>query len=114
MAEFLDADSDGDADVLIDSLDGPDRLLLNDGSGKLELVNEDESFLGNTYGTLGIALGDLDKDCRLDAVQALGEVDVAEKVYLGSDTAPSVITNLENSPHGGTSRARFSCAFDPY
>jgi hypothetical protein len=99
MAEFLDADSDGDADVLIGSLDGPDRLLLNDGTGKLKLVNEDESLLGDTYGTLGIALADLDKDCKLDAVQAQGEVDVAEKVYLGRkippDTAPPVIANVE-------------------
>lgn len=56
--------------MFIGSLDGPDRLLLNDGSGKLKLVNEDESLLGDTYGTLGIALADLDKDCRLAAVQS--------------------------------------------
>jgi hypothetical protein len=108
MAEFLDADSDRDADVLIGSLDGPDRLLLNDGTGKLELVNEDESLLGETYGTLGIALADLDKDCRLDAVQAQGEVDVAEKVYMGRkippDTAPPVITNVEKVSVSGSAR----------
>jgi hypothetical protein len=100
MAEFLDFDSDGDADVLIGSLTDPDRLLLNDGSGKLKLVNEDESLLGDTYGTLGIALADLNKDCRLDVVQAQGEVDVAEKVFLGRkipvDTAEPVITQVEN------------------
>jgi FG-GAP-like repeat len=99
MAEFLDFDSDGDADLLIGSLDEHDRLLLNDGSGKLKLVNDDQPILGPTYGTLGIALADLNKDCRLDVVQAQGEVDVAEKVFLGRkipvDTAPPLITQVE-------------------
>ena len=31
---FLDVDADGDADFLIASLDGPDRILLNDGTGR--------------------------------------------------------------------------------
>ena len=49
----LDADSDGDADFLIGSLDGPDRLLLNDGSGALTL--HDDVFNGSpSRGTLGI------------------------------------------------------------
>jgi hypothetical protein len=52
MAEFLDFDSDGDADLLIGSLEEHDRLLLNDGSGKLKLVNDDRPVLGLTYGTL--------------------------------------------------------------
>ena len=43
MDTFLDFDSDGDADLLIGSLDDdmgyPDRLLTNDGTGKLKLVN---------------------------------------------------------------------------
>lgn len=33
---FLDYDSDGDADVLIAALTGPDRLLINDGAGRLK------------------------------------------------------------------------------
>ena len=32
---FLDADSDGDADFVVGSLSGPDRLLVNDGKGRL-------------------------------------------------------------------------------
>ena len=36
---FLDVDSDGDADFLVGSLDGPDRILLNDGAGHFT-VNE--------------------------------------------------------------------------
>ena len=86
----------GDADLLIGSLSDPDRLLINDGSGKLKLVNDTEHILGDTPGTLDIALADLNGDRKLDAVQAQGEVAWPEKVYLGknipADTAPPVIT----------------------
>ena len=108
MAKFLDFDSDGDADVLIASLTDPDRLHSNDGSGKLKLLNPVEPILGNTFGTLDIALADLNKDCRLDVVQAQGESSshVREKVHLGRkiqpDTAPPVITNVEKVSALGT------------
>ena len=88
-ARFLDFDSDGDADVLIGSLTDPDRLHSNDGSGKLELVNPVDPILGNTFGTLDIVLADLNRDCRLDVVQAQGEtpqipqgeVDLGRKIH---------------------------------
>ena len=108
MAKFLDFDSDGDADVLIASLTDPDRLHSNDGSGKLKLLNPVEPILGNTFGTLDIALADLNKDCRLDVVQAQGESSshVREKVHLGRkippDTSPPVITNVEKVSALGT------------
>jgi hypothetical protein len=103
MAAFLDFDSDGDADFLIGSLDdplgNPDRLLLNDGTGKLKLVNHTKPILSNTAGTLGIALADLNGDRKLDVVQAQGEGDWPEKVYVGDeiqpDTAPPVVTEVE-------------------
>lgn len=100
MAAFLDYDSDRDADLLIGALDGPERLLENDGSGKLRLINDNyEYILGQTAGTLGIAVADLDGDCRSDVVQGQGEGDWPEKVHLGDeiepDTAPPVITRVE-------------------
>jgi len=108
VARFLDFDSDGDADVLIGSLTDPDQLHLNDGSGKLKLVKPVEPMLGNTFGTLDIAVADLDKDCRLDVVQAQGESAWPEKVYLGkdipADTAPPVITQVEKVSASGTDR----------
>jgi hypothetical protein len=88
MDTFLDFDSDGDPDLLIGSLDDdlglPDRLLLNDGTGKLKLVNHTQHILSNTPGTLYIAVADLNGDCRLDVVQAQGEEpgSFREKVYL--------------------------------
>jgi hypothetical protein len=108
MAAFLDFDSDGDADLLIGALEDPDRLLLNDGSGKLKLVNDTKPVLGDTAGTLGIAVADLNGDRKLDVVQAQGETDFPEKVYLGKnipvDTASPVITEVEKISASGADR----------
>src|SRR5215211_7822357 len=105
MTTFLDFDSDGDADLLIGSLDGPDRVLMNDGSGKLKLVNRKQSILGDTPGTLAIATADLNGDRKLDVVEAQGEGAWPEKVYLGknipADTAPPMITQVEKASSSG-------------
>jgi hypothetical protein len=72
MVAFLDADSDGDADFLLGSLTGPDRLLSNDGKGRFTVSTG--VFDGEeTPGTLAIAVADLDGDGRLDVVQGQGE-----------------------------------------
>jgi hypothetical protein len=97
MVAFLDVDSDADADFVVGSLSGPDRLLINDGKGRLHLATD--VFDGApTPGTLGIALADLDGDGRMDVVQAQGEHPKAtdERVFAGRglapDTAPPSIT----------------------
>lgn len=97
MVSFLDYDSDGDADFLIASLSGPDRLMVNDGDGRLRVATE--VFVGaDTPGTLGMAIGDLDGDGRIDVVQSQGEHPeaVQERIHLGRglapDTAPPVVT----------------------
>jgi hypothetical protein len=108
MVAFLDADSDGDADFVIGSLSGPDRLLVNDGRGQLTVRLD--AFSGEaTPGTLGLALADLDGDGRLDVVQGQGEhkTAVSERVHAGRglprDTAPPVIS-LVRSTDGATGR----------
>ncbi len=97
MAAFLDADNDGDADLVIGSLTGPDRLLVNDGRG--HLTARLDVFSGDdTPGTLGLALADLDGDGRMDVVQGQGEhkTAVQERVFAGRglprDTVPPSIT----------------------
>ncbi len=93
QALWLDVDSDGDADLLVGSL-GNDRLLINDGTGKLTLSAS--STPNDTRSTLGIAVADLDGDGRLDVFQGQGEQAFAEKVQLATDmvaidtAAPSV------------------------
>ncbi len=89
MVAFLDYDSDGDADFIVGSLSGPDRLLINDGHGHLSVALD--VFDGDpTPGTLGIALADLDGDGRMDVVQAQGENPKAidERVFSGRGLKP--------------------------
>jgi hypothetical protein len=84
---FLDAESDGDADFVIGALDVPDRLLVNDGAGKLRLVRG--VFTGSaTSGTLGMAMADLDGDDRVDVVQAQGEAAFLDTVHRGVAIPP--------------------------
>ena len=105
----LDVESDGDADFLVGSLDGWDRLLVNDGSGGLTL--QEPVFDGpESSGTLGFAVADLDGDARPDVVDAQGEVEghEDERVWLGTellepDTAAPVIRATTG---GGKVRAR--------
>jgi hypothetical protein len=94
---FLDAESDGDPDFLIGSLDGTDRLLVNDGSGRLSLDAQVFGAPAST-GTLGMAVADLDGDGRLDVVEAQGEVVDPDLVYRGvgipPDTAAPVVASV--------------------
>ncbi|MBI1356387.1 MAG: hypothetical protein GC160_18755 [Acidobacteria bacterium] len=106
---YLDFDNDGDADILLGSLSGPDRLLINDGKAVFT-VAPDVLTGPETKGTLDIALADLNGDHKLDIVMAQGEVKghIAEKIFFGdklaADTAAPKVQPLKNE--GGVVRAR--------
>ncbi|NNF14265.1 MAG: VCBS repeat-containing protein [Gemmatimonadetes bacterium] len=105
LVTYLDYDSDGDADFLVGSLSGPDRLMINDGSGGLTVAPD--VFEGEeTPGTLGMSIGDVDGDGRIDVIQSQGEHPTAiqERIFSGRGLAPDaqapVVTLVTVSPRG--------------
>lgn len=69
--QCVDVDDDGDFDALITSLSAQERLLINDGTGTFHLMTD--AFPSRIDASLGLDLGDLEGDGRLDAVTAQGE-----------------------------------------
>jgi hypothetical protein len=98
----IDIDNDGDCDMLVGSLSGTDRVWRNDNG----VFTEAEPAVdgSETPGTLGIAVGDLDDDGRLDIVMAQGESAFDDRVYRGTDIpvdtqAPVVATPQVDRQH---------------
>jgi hypothetical protein len=86
---FLDYDSDDDADFLISSLTGEDRLLINDGEGKFKL--EQPVLFGDpTPLTLSMVLADINNDDKPDIIMGQGEGDegIEERIFIANDLKP--------------------------
>lgn len=87
----LDVDGDGDFDLLVASLDDVERVFLNDGSGHFTRAAGD--FDAFTDSTLGIDVGDVDGDGRLDVATGQGESDsYANQFYRGGAGVPVDVT----------------------
>lgn len=64
-----DVDSDSDLDLILTDVHGPNRLLLGDGSGQFALAPEG-ALPAQSQVSMGLALGDVDRDGDLDLVVA--------------------------------------------
>ncbi|MFO0756481.1 MAG: VCBS repeat-containing protein [Byssovorax sp.] len=85
--QCADLDGDGDFDAVIASLDNNERVLINDGTGHFTLAPG--AFPAVSDSTLGLDLGDVDGDGRLDAVTAQGESGpFLNRLYLGVEPQP--------------------------
>lgn len=73
-AVFADVDGDGDLDLLVNSMGGPNALLLNDGRGVFKDVTA-ASGLASKLGSTSMALADVDGDGDLDLYVANYGVD---------------------------------------
>ena len=97
---FLDFDSDGDADFILSSLTGEDRLLINDGTGKFELR---QSILSGAPSplTLSLVFADINNDHKMDIVMGQGEGEsmIEERIFMGTNIVPDqakpIISHIE-------------------
>lgn len=85
-AAFADVDGDGDLDLIVTSLGGPDVVFRNDGSGRFS--EDPDAGLAPGMGSTTVALADVDGD---------GDLDLYLTTYK-SESASDVLGMLERSP----------------
>lgn len=88
-SKFFDSDNDGDLDVVICRIGGPERLLRNNGNGTLSLFNGALSSVSDS--SLDIEVADLDGDGDLDIITAQGESGAfRNRLYLNNGVADTI------------------------
>ncbi len=79
-AAFADIDGDGDLDLLVTAMGGPNACFLNDGKGKFTDITE-ESGIVSSLGATTMALADIDGDGDLDLYVANYKTKTVQDLY---------------------------------
>ncbi len=85
---FADVDGDGDLDLFVNALGGPNTLYLNDGTGRFTDAT-DESGLASTMGSMSLALADIDGDTDLDLYVVNNKVATVQDLFPPDSLRPS-------------------------
>ena len=89
-AVFADVDGDGDLDLLVNALGGPNALYLNDGTGRFTDGTE-AAGLTSTLGSMSMTLADIDGDGDLDLYVVNNKVATVQDLFPPEVLQPSNI-----------------------
>ena len=93
-SRFIDYDNDGDLDLLIAALGGPDRMYRNNGTGTFSQVTGVLPTLSDS--SLDVKVGDLTGDGKPDIVTAQGESgQFQNRIYINNGPADTIAPNIK-------------------
>lgn len=100
-SKFIDYDNDGDLDLIVCAINGPERVYLNSGTGTYSLQSNIVTQV--TDSSLDVEVADFNGDGRLDIVTAQGESgSFTNRIYMNvtgpADTVPPRIAKTEQVP----------------
>ena len=94
-SRFIDYDNDGDLDLLIAALGGPDRIYRNTGAGIFAQVTTGV-LPAVTDSSLDIKVGDVTGDGKPDIVTAQGESGAFQnRIYINTGPADTIKPNIK-------------------